>query len=111
MTKTLAPLALAALLLPGLAAAHSALEASVPGPDETVTAPVAEIALNFRNAIRLTRIEVEGPDGVTELEAEEPMGTEFLLPAELDAGTYLLRWIGLGIDGHPMKGEFGFAVE
>ena len=57
MTKTLAPLALAALLLPGLAAAHSALEASVPGPDETVTAPVAEIALNFRNAIRLTRIE------------------------------------------------------
>lgn len=111
MPKLAAMLGLLALTMPTFALAHSALKDSAPAADETVAAPVSEIALTFRDTIRLTRIELEGPDGAVELEAEEPSGVEFLLPAELGVGTYVLKWIGLGADGHPMKGEFGFEVE
>lgn len=108
------PMLLAAILaaaLPGLASAHSALSETVPAEGAVVAAPVTEIALTFKNPMRLTRVEVEGVDGPVELEIEEPMGTEFVLPADLPAGAYELRWIGLGSDGHPMKGDYLFEAE
>ena len=104
-------LALAAMLLPVGAAAHSVLRTSVPEAGAVVAGPVTEISLAFADGMRLTRVEVEGADGPVQLEIAEPAGTEFVLPAELAAGAYELRWIGLAADGHPTKGVFAFEVE
>lgn len=112
MIKKSAPaLAIVTLLLPGVATAHSALESSAPADGAAVAGPVAQVEMTFGGGIRLTRVEVEGPDGTVELDVEEPMGTEFAFPADLDQGVYEVSWIGLGPDGHPMKGAFGFEVE
>ena len=104
-------LALALALLPAAAGAHSALEASVPADGATVAAPVDVLEMRFRAPIRLTRIEIEGPDGAERVEPADPSGQDFAIPVELPPGAYVLRWIGLGADGHPMKGTVGFAVE
>lgn len=111
MSKFAFSLGVAALMLPTLAAAHSALTASSPADGDVVAAPVSEIAMTFREEIRLTRVDLDGPDGGTRLELEDPSGVDFLLPADLGQGEYLLKWLGLGADGHPMKGEFRFEVE
>ena len=112
MTHRFAPAAFAAaLLLPGAALAHTALESSVPAEGETVAGPVAQVELSFGDGIRLTRVEVEGPDGMTELDIAALEGSVFIAPADLGPGAYELSYIGLGPDGHPMKGAFGFEVE
>jgi methionine-rich copper-binding protein CopC len=100
-----------ALLLPGAAFAHAALEGSVPAEGAVVAGPVEAVELRFADGIRLTRVEVEGPDGTAELEVEALEDAVFVAPVDLGAGAYELRYIGLGPDGHPMKGGFGFEVE
>ena len=98
-------------LLPTAAAAHSALETSVPGDGATVAAPVASLEMRFRAPIRLTRLEVEGPGGAERIEPDDPSGAAFAVPVDLPAGAYTVHWIGLGADGHPMKGSFAFEAE
>lgn len=111
MKSILSALALSVWVIPGTALAHSALSGSVPAADSVAAGPVTEVALTFKDPMRLTRVEIEGADGPFELEIPEPSGTEFVLPASLEAGDYELRWIGLGPDGHPMKGSFVFEIE
>lgn len=112
MIQRLAPAALvAAVMLPGAALADAALESSAPTAGETVAGPLTELALSFRNAIRLTRVEVEGPDGTIELDVAALEGSVFVAPADLGPGAYELSYVRLGRDGHQMKGAFGFEVE
>ena len=98
-------------LLPTAAGAHSALEVSVPSDGAAVAAPVSVLEMRFRAPIRVTRLEVEGPDGTERIEPDDPSGAAFAVPVDLSAGVYTVYWIGLGADGHPMRGSFAFEAE
>jgi copper resistance protein C len=105
---------LAACLLCGTAAAHTALTTSVPAAGGEVQAPVAEIALEFNGAVRLTAVIVTDADGTRHAVAAAPLdqAARFMLevPEPLPAGRYVLSWRAVGADTHIVSGDIPFTV-
>lgn len=106
---------LAFLLTANIALAHSPLERTVPADGAGLTDVPAEVALVFARDIRLTRVEWTLDDdqsGSIDLSATSGFATEFTLPFDgAGSGEYRIEWRGLGDDGHPQTGSFGFVVE
>lgn len=95
-------------------AAHSPLEATVPAHGAVVTDVPAEIAMEFKGAIRLTRVTLThaGKDSRDlDLDGGSGFVPRYALPLPaLGAGLYQIEWRGLGSDGHAMNGTFSFTV-
>ena len=97
------------------AVAHSPLESTTPA-DEAVSADVpADVLLDFKGAIRLTRVTMTHADheGVDlDLSGHKGFITNYAIPIEaMGSGTYSIAWRGLGIDGHALDGAFAFVVQ
>ncbi|CAN5682722.1 hypothetical protein BH23GEM8_BH23GEM8_02570 [soil metagenome] len=105
-------------LTPLTALAHQRLVGSEPAASARLASVPRELRLVFYEPMELavTRVELLGPHG-----APVALGEARLVPdsanvvivpieASLEAGAYLVRWRGAGADGHPVGGEFAFAV-
>ena len=100
---------------PQAAWAHNALVSTSPGEGKTLTKPPSSIVLTFNEpAIATgTKVLVTGPEGGS-VAAGAPKLVDNtveqgLLP-ELSAGEYTVEWRVTSADGHPINGEFSFAV-
>ena len=99
---------------PPAAWAHNALVSTSPGDGKTVAKPPTSIVLTFNEpAIKTgTKVLVTGPDGSVTKGDPQLVDTtveQGLLP-ELSAGEYTVEWRVTSADGHPINGEFSFAV-
>lgn len=99
----------------GTTFAHTHLSSTNPPDGETVTEPLTEVSLTFEGQIEQgsTFDLIDANNEPIELEnisiADGVMtGT---LTSPLENGTYLVKWSSISADGHPMEGEFSFAVE
>lgn len=116
-------IAVAALALPGVAAAHSKLLSSNPAANATVTKPT-KLTLTFSETFLAPMSGVEiimtGMPGMAD---HPPMpikgfktGVEgktmiVTLPRALPAGSYDLKWHIVGADQHKMEGGYSFKVK
>ena len=96
------------------AAAHSPLEATIPANEETMASVPAEIVLDFKGNVRLTRVVMTHASHEADLDLAgfEGFISDYTIQMpSVGAGTYQIEWRGLGDDGHPMDGRFSFTVE
>ncbi|HEX6938268.1 MAG TPA: copper resistance protein CopC [Longimicrobiales bacterium] len=112
---------LALPLLVGLAAdaaAHEVLKRSVPANGARLDAAPRELRLTFGRAVEpaLTRVELIGPTGAA-VELTAPVRAAdsanvvtVAVVGPLMAGDYTVRWRVVGADGHPVQGQFHFAI-
>ena len=125
LSRSAAPIALAATLLaaflvllsPLSASAHDALVSSSPAADESLEVVPAALTLTF-NA------KLIGGEGATEVVVTDPSGASITDgPATVDgaivtqpltgsgpAGAYHVIWKVVSSDGHPTSGEYSFTV-
>ncbi len=104
----------ALLLLPTLARAHAILEDSTPPIGGTVPPGKLEVTLRYNSRIdrarsRLTLI--RGDRSRTDI-AIQPDGPPDIINARVDlsAGTYVIRWQVLAVDGHITRGDVPLTV-
>lgn len=97
------------------AMAHSPLDATTPANEATVTEMPSEVLMDFKGDIRLTRVAITHADTHSmdvDLGEQTAFTQEFALPMhDMGAGTYVIEWRGLGVDGHALNGSFSFSVE
>ena len=109
--------ALGAVGVAAQSAFHFELNRSAPAADATV-APPAEVRLWFSeapeaNSVTIHVMNAAGDHVATSDAATDPESTAiyFVKPTSpLAAGKYTVMWRGLGDDGHPATGNFGFTV-
>lgn len=94
--------------------AHTKLVESTPGNGEIVTESLDTFKLSFATKIELTStFEVVGIDGkpvkMREIHVSEKEMTG-TADKPLNSGEYKVVWNIIGADGHPIKGEYVFAV-
>ncbi len=99
---------------PAAGFAHSYVEDSEPGDEQTVEEAVEIITLNFDAGIEShTTITVKDREGNEFLVADEEVNSpvyEAHLEAPLYEGQYTVEWEALGEDGHTTEGTLSFAV-
>jgi putative copper export protein/methionine-rich copper-binding protein CopC len=108
----------AGALLPADAHAHQRLVRTEPARDAVLDTVPRELRLTFAEPVQLafTRVELSGPDGVPVALGEPRLaadaGNVLVLPVAgaLQACAYTLVWATASRDGHPVRGEFGFAI-
>lgn len=97
------------------AVAHSPLKSTTPVNEAVVTEVPAEIGLDFKGKIRLTRVEMahaDHPSVDLDLSGNDGFISDYAIPLQgMGAGIYQIEWRGLGTDGHAMNGSFSFTVE
>lgn len=114
---TIAALALALTLLGGAARevfAHASMNKSNPSDGSVVKPGLDRIELEFTADMRLTLVRIESVVNASQVALGELPKT-FVKSAQistqpLSPGAYLVNWIGIGKDGHMMKGKFSFSV-
>lgn len=94
--------------------AHSALVASTPGSEQTVTAP-ERLALEFNEGVRMLRLNISDADSEEVTIDFSPNATarsefEWALPT-LSPGAYAVEWTLIGSDGHSVTGGITFTVD
>lgn len=98
------------------ALAHAKITATVPAKDAAVSAPqTIDLTFNESVNLKLSTIGVKGPD-----DAKVATGTPSLsgggktvvipLNGKLAPGAYKVEWNVLSVDGHKVKGGYGFTV-
>jgi methionine-rich copper-binding protein CopC len=105
---------LAALVSPGVAAAHNSLISSNPKNGATVARPPAAVRLTFLARLdpATTKVTVTGPDGATAA-AGAPTFTGKTVTVSLRAGAagrYTVAYQVASSDGHPIKGTVRFTA-
>lgn len=97
------------------AVAHSPLKSTTPVNAATVAEVPAEVLLDFKGDIRLTRISMthaDHPSVDLDLSGHDGFITDYAIPLEpMGSGVYVFEWRGLGADGHAVKGSFNFTAE
>jgi methionine-rich copper-binding protein CopC len=97
------------------AMAHSPLDGTTPANEATITEMPAEVLMDFKGNIRLTRVSITHADTHSmdmDLGDQTAFTQEFALPMhDMGAGVYVVEWRGLGDDGHALNGTFSFTVE
>ena len=107
--------ALALLLLPALASAHTSLRRSAPASGSRLAVPPTRIALWFtaRPQLGFSRIRLVGPSGDVPLDrlvADSGNAIYANIPGTLSPGQYTVEWQTASADGHAIRGEIAFAV-
>lgn len=101
------------------AEAHPKLLLAGPAPGSTVTAPPANIRIQFNEAIELafSGVDVTNAAGKAQkmgAPALDPNNTKLLIvptTAPLPPGTYTVAWHALGDDTHKENGKYSFTVK
>ena len=97
------------------AMAHSPLDGTTPANEATVTEMPTEVLMDFKGDIRLIRVAITYADTHSmdiDLSDQTAFTQEFALPVQdMGAGKYVVKWRGLGADGHALKGIFSFTVD
>lgn len=97
------------------AMAHSPLETTKPADEATVTEVPAEVMLDFKGKIRLTRVSMthaDHPSANLDLTEFKGFISDYAIPLEsMGSGVYVIKWRGLGADGHALSGSFSFTVK
>lgn len=111
--KSFTLIVLMLIMLPSLAFAHTHMTDSDPQDGEMINMPLNEIKLFFETSIEsLSTFELFN-------EQNESIPVDIIidhdtmigqLDAPLSDGKYIVQWDIIGLDGHPMKGEFSFEV-
>ena len=103
-----------ALVLAGVAAAHSRAQVTTPAHGEVLAEAPAVISISFDRPMRITLIELTDAGGdafaLERTDAMAPVTRFEAAPPALAAGTYTVEWRGLAEDGHAMSGRFSFEV-
>ena len=97
------------------AMAHSPLDGTTPANEAVVLEMPAEVLMDFKGDIRLTRVAITHASTRSmnmDLGEQTAFTQEFTLPMlDMGAGVYVVEWRGLGVDGHALNGTFSFTVE
>jgi copper resistance protein C len=108
-------LALAFVLVPS-AFAHAHPKAMMPAPDSTGPAP-SKISITFSEAvepkfssIKLTDTAGKSVDPETSAPVPGDPATLTLKVPPLPAGTYVVHWSNVSVDGHHLEGSYKFTV-
>jgi methionine-rich copper-binding protein CopC len=96
--------------------AHAHPKTMVPAPDSTGPSP-SKISITFSEAvepkfssIKLTNIEGKPADPETSAPVPGDATTITLAVPSLPAGTYVVHWANVSVDGHRMQGSYKFTV-
>jgi methionine-rich copper-binding protein CopC len=108
--------ALVATAFPASTAAHAALVKSNPARGSTLTAPPPHLQLWFNEKIdvAVSMIALTGPTGKVVLgkpSVTETTSLKVVVTGEMSDGQYTVAWQAAGVDGHPEKGTFTFALK
>jgi copper resistance protein C len=105
------------LVIAPLAFAHAHPKAMVPAPDSTGPAP-SKISITFSEAvepkfssIKLTNTEGKSVDSETSTPVPGDPTTITLAVRSLPAGTYVVHWVNVSVDGHRLQGSYRFTVQ
>ena len=97
------------------AIAHSPLKATTPKNEAVMTEVPTEVLLDFKGKIRLTRVEMthaNHPSVDLDLSGHKGFISDYAIPLQgMGEGPYLIKWRGLGADGHALDGSFSFTVQ
>jgi methionine-rich copper-binding protein CopC len=95
------------------AGAHAHLQKSSPADNSVITAPPANLVLNFSEAARLTALSIqkgsEPEQKLKSLPTTAAVQISVALP-QLTPGTYSVSWRVLSDDGHVMSGALHFTL-
>ncbi len=95
-------------------AAHAKLISSHPEHQSVISESPKELSLKFNQGVKLVKVELKG--------SSEAMKVKFIpslkakanysipLSSELQEGDYDIHWVGMGKDGHKMKGIIKFTL-
>ena len=120
--KTIQILIAASILAFGLAGglgqaafAHTKVNKSIPADGATVAPGLSKIELHFAGKMRLTVVKINNAGSGEAVSPNSALPAKFVSHVDiavppLAAGDYDVSWIGVGSDGHVMKGEFKFSV-
>ena len=96
---------------------HNRLVRAEPGVDSTVTASPAQVRLWFKEPPEIAVSSVKLADeagkafAMGEVKAtDDKLSIAAPVTAPLPAGRYTVTWKTAGIDGHVIRGSFGFTV-
>jgi copper resistance protein C len=96
--------------------AHAHPKTMVPAPDSTGPAP-SKISITFSEAvepkfssIKLTNVEGKIADSETSSPVPGDPTTITLAVPSLPAGTYVVHWVNVSVDGHHLQGSYKFTV-
>lgn len=101
---------------PGTAAAHAIIQSAVPAAGATVAGPDIDVLLRYNSRLDLqrSRLTVTLPDGsLRPLPVIQNPAEPAALAAKLSglaAGSYILHWQVLAVDGHMTRGNVPFTV-
>lgn len=117
LKSTLRSAALAVLLgTAPFAFAHAHPKTMMPAPDSTGPAP-SKISITFSEAvepkfssIKLTNMEGKSADPQTSAPVPGDPKTITLPVPQLPAGTYIVHWVNVSVDGHRLQGSYKFTV-
>jgi methionine-rich copper-binding protein CopC len=101
-------------MLGNQAYAHTGLESSNPENGSTVTEQLSEITLTFETEIEQTSsFELQDPNGETVSVNDLSVAGNTMtgnVAKPLENGDYQVLWKIIGVDGHPIEGEFPFTM-
>ncbi|MGY1670000.1 copper resistance CopC family protein [Geodermatophilus sp. SYSU D00710] len=98
------------MAVPGTASAHTALRATEPAADSTVTTTPQAVTLTFSASVLGGEVAVAGPDG-TPVGAGPVVHDGAVLTAPVTlvaAGRHTVTWSAVADDGHALDGTFAF---
>ena len=98
-----------------VASAHMAVQKTMPEADEVLSASPHHIQIWFTQSPdpAISRLILEGANGevaIGDIKVQDDRSLMAMLPSELDAGTYTVKWRTAGDDGHTQRGDFAFTV-
>jgi methionine-rich copper-binding protein CopC len=104
-------------LVPALAFAHVGMLNSNPAKNGILSSPPEKVTIKMAGKVEpaFSKIEVFNPENkkvskkTLFLKENQVMETE--LKGKLPTGVYTVKWKGMSVDGHSIKGEFNFTVE
>ena len=73
-----------------------------------------EVSINFNRKLRLTKVVVvKDKQQIIKFDMTEKFGKKFTyeVKQKLNAGKYTVKWWGIALDGHTMRGAWRFIVE
>jgi hypothetical protein len=96
--------------------AHAHPKTMTPAPDSTGAAP-SKISITFSEAVEpkfssIKLTDMEGKPAATAASAAVPgdPATITLAVPSLPAGTYIVHWVNVSVDGHRLQGSYKFTV-
>ena len=114
MKKVISLLAVMGIAAAAPVLAHVKQSSSVPADNAMLMQTPATLSISFSGPVKLTKVELLQNAATTIVFGFTPSleaATQYSWPLPpLAAGNYQVNWVGLGNDGHKMKGDFSFIL-